>query len=146
MNLLLGFLRWEPDASRSRAIRRFYRTICGRETAEARATRLLRRWLTAEQCAQFDTMNFFEVVGCSTGKRYRIHYGQFANVRELDEAGNSKMGWCFVPKGHLVAGDVMLAQKIALETDELAALAVARRFPPGSVFAPVNHRPFWAAH
>jgi hypothetical protein len=25
------------------------------------------------------------------------------------------MGWCFVPSGHLVAGDVMLAQKIALE-------------------------------
>jgi hypothetical protein len=54
-----------------------------------RATRLLRRWLSAEQCAQFDAMNFFDVVGCSTGKRYRIHYGQFANVREIDEAGNS---------------------------------------------------------
>jgi hypothetical protein len=30
----------------------------------------------------------------------------------------------------LVAGDVMLAQKIALETDEKTALAVARRFAP----------------
>jgi hypothetical protein len=29
-----------------------------------------------------------------------------------------------------VPGDVMLAQKIALETDELAALAVANRFAP----------------
>jgi hypothetical protein len=38
------------------------------------------------------------------------------------------MGWCFVPEGSLVAGDVMLAQKIALETSEYAALAVARRF------------------
>jgi hypothetical protein len=28
----------------------------------------------------------------------------------------------------LVAGDVMLAQKIALETDERSALAVARKF------------------
>jgi hypothetical protein len=36
------------------------------------------------------------------------------------------MGWCFVPKGSLVAGD--LAQKIALETNERAALAVANRF------------------
>jgi hypothetical protein len=34
-----------------------------------------------------------------------------------------------VPKGHLVAGDIMLAQKIALETDERGALAVANRFP-----------------
>jgi hypothetical protein len=38
------------------------------------------------------------------------------------------MGWCFVPEGGLVAGDVMLAQKIALETNERAALAVANRF------------------
>jgi hypothetical protein len=39
------------------------------------------------------------------------------------------MGWCFVPSGHLVAGDVMLAQKIALETNERAALVVANKFP-----------------
>jgi hypothetical protein len=31
-----------------------------------------------------------------------------------------------MPNTCLVAGDVMLAQKIALETDELAALAVAK--------------------
>jgi hypothetical protein len=31
--------------------------------------------------------------------------------------------------GALVAGDVMLAQKIALETNERAALAIANRFP-----------------
>jgi hypothetical protein len=37
------------------------------------------------------------------------------------------MGWCFVPKGSLVTGDVMLAQKIALETFECRALAVANR-------------------
>ena len=142
MNLLLGFFHRAPDASRSRALRRFYRTVCRKDTAEARATRLLRHWLSTEQRAQFDAMNFFDVVGCSTGKRYRIHYGRLANVQEIGEAGDSKMGLCFVPKGYLVAGDVMLAQKIALETDELAALAVARRFPSVSVFAPVNHRAF----
>ena len=128
MNRLLGFFCRPSDASRSRAIRRFYKTICRRDTAEARATRLLRRWLSPEQCAQFDAMNFFDVIGCSTGKRYRIHQGRVANVREIDEADNSKMGLCFGPKGYLVAADVMLAQKIALETDELAALAVAKRF------------------
>jgi hypothetical protein len=31
---------------------------------------------------------------------------------------------------HLVAGDVMLAQKIALETDERGALAAANNFRP----------------
>jgi len=35
-----------------------------------------------------------------------------------------------VPLGELVSGDVMLAQKIALETNENAALAVANRFLP----------------
>jgi hypothetical protein len=142
MDLLFGFWRWTPGASRSRALRRFYGTICGKDTAEARGRRLLRRWLSAEQRAQFDALGFFDVVGCNTGKRYRIHYGQSANIREIDEAGNPKMGWCFVPKGYLVAGDVMLAQKIALETDELAALAVANRLPVGPVSAPESWRSF----
>ena len=35
-----------------------------------------------------------------------------------------------VPLGYLVAGDVMLAQKIALETNEFGALAVANSFLP----------------
>ena len=51
------------------------------------------------------------------------------NVHELDEAGRVKLALCFVPKGYLVTGDVMLAQKIALETCERRALAVANRCP-----------------
>ena len=35
---------------------------------------------------------------------------------------------CFVPSGGLVAGDVMLVQKIALETNEQTTLAVANPF------------------
>jgi hypothetical protein len=50
------------------------------------------------------------------------------NVYEIDHTGRALGGWCFIPNNHLVAGDVMLAQKIALETDERAALAVAKRF------------------
>jgi hypothetical protein len=52
------------------------------------------------------------------------------NVHELDEHGRAKAGWCFVPNQQLVPGDVMLAQKIALETNELSALAVAKPFRP----------------
>jgi hypothetical protein len=51
------------------------------------------------------------------------------NVHEIDGAGRAKVCWCFVPNGQLVAGDVMLAQKIALETREFSALAVANRIP-----------------
>ena len=77
----------------------------------------------------------FEVIGCDTGKRYRILYGTAANVHELDDDGRPLIGCCFVPIGYLVPGDVMLAQKIALETNERAALAVANRFP---VHAPLR--------
>ena len=52
------------------------------------------------------------------------------NVYQLDDAGRPKVGWCFLPAGQLVAADIMLAQKIALETNEHNALAVANGFPP----------------
>ena len=51
------------------------------------------------------------------------------NVYEMDHAGCLNLGRCFMPVGNLVAGDVMLAQKIALETNECGALAVAKGFP-----------------
>ncbi len=53
-----------------------------------------------------------------------------SNVLELDEETQPKIGWCFVPERALAAGDVMLAQKIGLATDEAAVLAFARRFSP----------------
>jgi hypothetical protein len=55
------------------------------------------------------------------------------NVDELDSFGNRVCEWCFLPEGKLAAGDVMLAQKIALETFEGQALAVANR---GSTWHP----------
>ena len=97
-------------------------------TIELRGRKLLREWLSPEQLAQYDAHSYFEVTGCRTGKRYRINHGVGLNVYELDGAGRPRAGWCFVPKDNLVAGDVMLAQKIALETDERGALAVARNF------------------
>jgi len=95
---------------------------------EARGLELLKEWLSPEQFAQYDAKSYFEVTGCHSGKRYRINHGTSMNIHELDGAGRPRVGWCFAPKGYLVAGDVMLAQKIALETDERGALAVANRF------------------
>jgi hypothetical protein len=102
--------------------------IC-ENSSEARGLTLLREWLPPEQLAQFDADGYFNVIGCQTGKRYRISHGATTNVHELDDTGRPIMGWCFVPAGQLVPGDVMLAQKIALETHEYTALAVANRFP-----------------
>jgi hypothetical protein len=111
----------------ARAIRDWYQLP---RKSELRGRELLREWLSPEQLAQYDSHNYFEVMGCHTGKRYRIRHGIGANIYELDDDGLPKVGWCFVPKDNLVAGDVMLAQKIALETDERSALAVALNFMP----------------
>jgi hypothetical protein len=99
-------------------------------TAEARGLTLLKEWLSPEQLAQYHANGYFDVVGCASGKRYRIHYGTSMNVHEIDSDGSVRVGWCFVPNICLVAGDVMLAQKIALETNELGTLAVAKEFSP----------------
>jgi hypothetical protein len=97
---------------------------------ETRGLKLLREWLSAAQLAQFNADGHFDVIGGHSGKTYRIQYGAWMNVHEIDPGGNPLVCWCFIPSGHLVPGDVMLAQKIALETNEIAALAVANRFSP----------------
>jgi hypothetical protein len=102
----------------------------GRPQREVRGIRLLQAWLSAEQLVQFNKYGYFEVTGCQSGKRYRIGYGTATNIHELDQSGRPRAGWCFVPDQPLVPGDVMLAQKIALETDEWSALAVAKSFRP----------------
>ena len=114
-------------ARRFRAWRQRLRV--SKEIREARGLRLLHEWLGPAQKEQFDAARYFEVIGCHTRKRYRIHHGRAGNVSELDDNGRPVAGLCFVPEGALVAGDVMLAQKIALETNELTALAVANKFP-----------------
>jgi hypothetical protein len=115
---------------RLRALYGLCRIFLSESSSEARGLRLLRSWLSPEQRAQFDATGHFDVIGCDSGKRFRIHHGVVTNVHEVDATGHPKVGWCFAPAGHLVAGDVMLAQKIALETNEFGALAVANAFIP----------------
>ena len=121
---------WRLWANGRRNVRSMHerREVIG-NIRKGRGITLLRKWLSPEQQAQFDAFRHFDVIGCDTGTRYRIRNGTAPNVHEIDAAGCPVMGWCFVPSGSLVAGDVMLAQKIALETNERAALAVANRFP-----------------
>jgi hypothetical protein len=97
---------------------------------EARGLTLLKAWLTPEQLAQYRLHRHFDVTGCHSGKRYRIRYGVSMNVYELDSLGRPLVGRCFVPRDNLVAGDVMLAQKIGLETNERGVLLVAKTFSP----------------
>jgi hypothetical protein len=103
---------------------------------KVRAETLLKEWLSPEQRGCYERFRYFDVVGSDTGTRYRIHHGTQTNIEELSHTGHHVCKWCFVPEGDLVAGDVMLAQKIALETNERGALSVAHHS-----FASMGHRP-----
>jgi hypothetical protein len=96
--------------------------------SNTRGLMLLKQWLSPAQLRSYEQYRYFEVMGSDSGTIYRIHHGQQANVEQLDNLGQVVCAWCFVPEGNLVAGDVMLAQKIALETDERASIAIAVRF------------------
>ena len=106
------------------------RRICiasQRSKPEQKADALLKEWLSPEQRATLESYGHFEVRGSHTGKCYRIRRGRIMNIDEVSKEGDLGPVWCFGPVGHLPLGDVMLAQKLALETDEQATLAVANR-------------------
>lgn len=118
------------DRPRKSAVKALYLRYGAEKTPEGRSLQLLRRWLSPAQRTQYAHTGYFEVVGGETGNRYRIYTGASTNVCEIDNNGRPKVGLCFLPRGDLPIGDVMLAQKIALESCERSALAVARKFTP----------------
>ncbi|WFU45813.1 hypothetical protein QA640_44065 (plasmid) [Bradyrhizobium sp. CB82] len=131
-------LRFTPfrasERSRRRAIGALLIRHGAESTPEGRSLRLLRQWLSPSQQKQFAENGYFEVIGSESGKLYRIYPGSATNVCELDERNRLKTGLCFLPIGDLPIGDIMLAQKIALESCEGRVLAVARRFVPNVSF------------
>jgi hypothetical protein len=60
----------------------------------------LREWLSPEQLAQYDANSYFDVIGCDSGKRYRIQQGTPMNIHEIDGAGHPRVGWGFVSNGY----------------------------------------------
>lgn len=104
-----------------------YLTEVGTRAARERGMRLLFRSLTPMQRRQYNRFGHFDVIGGKTGRSYRIRHGRVMNIDQLDRKGRRVCGWCFYPRGRLVTGDVMLAQKLALELFETDALATANR-------------------
>jgi hypothetical protein len=98
--------------------------------AHARGMELLKINLAPAQREQYETSGYFDVIGGESGKRYRIKNGYQMNVEELDQKGRCARLLCFMPEGDLVIGDVMLAQKLALELFESEALDTANKLPP----------------
>jgi hypothetical protein len=112
----------------------FFNSFEERRLAEQRAYDLLASHLTAGQNAQFTTLGRFDVIGSDTNRLYIIRNATTMNIDELDCRGQCIKRWCFGPKGNLPQGDVLLAQKLALECFESAALAEARAFTPDGLY------------
>jgi len=92
---------------------------------------LLNSNLTPEQASQLNRTRAFEVIGGATGRRYRIRHASTFNVDLLNERGLVVVSFCFRPLGDdLPVGDIMLAQKNALELFELEALKIANCLYP----------------
>ena len=107
-----------------------------RTSAYQRGLELLKGNLTSTQLKQFLACRCFEVVGGESGRTYRITLAGPMNVEELNKEGRCVGRLCFLPEGHLVDGDIMLAQKVALEAFEAEVLAIANKFS--------NQRMHWA--
>lgn len=111
-------------------------SIFGNSCAYGRGMKLLLENLSPRQRQQFMRCGYFCVVGGETGRHYRIYRGRQLNVHQLDNKGQPTCTWCFYPEGNLVIGDVMIAQKLALELFESSALAKANRMSStGQLFA-----------
>ena len=89
--------------------------------AEQRAQELLESH-SATQFAQFSALGWFEVTGGDTGTRFVIRNFRWVNIDQLNASGECEKRWCFGPQGNLAMGDVLLAQKLALECFESQAL------------------------
>jgi hypothetical protein len=98
--------------------------------AHCRGMHLLWTNLSPVQREQYDRFGSFEVIGGQTGRRYRINRGFQMNVQLLDPKRRPLCELCFMPEGNLVIGDVMLAQKLALELFESDALKAANKLSP----------------
>lgn len=97
--------------------------------AENRAIELLMRHLTTEQRHEFEARNCFHVK--TEDKVYRIENGSHLNVVLVDDIGDS-VKYCIVfkrhlhPHGRIPNGDLMLAQKLMLESNPNEFFRLAR--------------------
>jgi len=100
---------------------------------EDRAMELLVRNLSPTQREQYARRGYFDVFGGHTGGWYRVHHARQMNVECLDKRGTTAFLLCFVPEGRLPLGDVLLAQKLALECFESDVLWTANFLPEASL-------------
>jgi hypothetical protein len=84
--------------------------------ADKRAEELLVKNLDKEQRKQFEKEGKFKVV-LHDGKFFEIYKGWSGNVRELSKDGKPIARLCIHPQERVPLADLMLAQKLMLETN-----------------------------
>ena len=118
------------------SLRQFLRNLFAacedRASAEKRGMDLLHSYLSPAQRAQWSALGSFEVTGSDSGCRYIIRNSSSINIEQLGADGQCVRRWCFCPVGNLVQGDILLAQKLALECFEREALKEAYDYSPWS--------------
>jgi len=92
---------------------------------QQRGMALLLANLTPRQRRQYLRDRHFDVIGGASGTHYRLWHCFQQNIEQLDQSGRRRCVWCFHPRETLVAGDVLLAQKTALELFEPEAIRIA---------------------
>lgn len=97
------------------------------QAADARARVLLERALTPQQRRDLFARRYFYVKGRKG--TYRIREGHSGNVDALDSSGCVTNRYCAHPLGRVPVYDVMLAQKLWIETDEEMFLKEASPYP-----------------
>jgi hypothetical protein len=97
------------------------------QAAQAKARMLLEKALTSQQRRDLFAKRCFYVKGKKYS--YRIREGHSGNVDQLDSAGLVICRFCAVPLGRVPVYDVMLAQKLWIETDENMFLKKAAPYP-----------------
>lgn len=116
-----------PDGEAIKRMREYYEEDARkrreeRASAEKRALELLVSALTPEQAACYQERSYFDLKCGETV--YRIRKGSVRNI-EVIQKGRTVKVLCAHPNGGLPVHDVVLAQKLALETDEQSFLRVA---------------------
>jgi hypothetical protein len=103
-------------------VRRSIDGLARRRQARARAEALLLAWLSPGQRAQYRSRGWFEVTTAS-GRRYRVLPSGVVRMRPRGSA------YCIEATSPVPVPDLMLANKLLLETDERRFLATAHRYP-----------------
>jgi len=88
-----------------------------RDEIELRAKNLLLSCLTPDQRTMYEREQKFRVVS-NRGNVFELHHKRLHGVYRLDMQGKKIEEWCVSPHGRIPICDVLLSQKVMLESDE----------------------------